>query len=192
MLNNDCDIAACDYESVESNTRVDLDKKLEFNLTILNQYEAFDSLYAYWDIHKMIITVSPCNKLYRKEIFDDVRYPVGMIREDEHVIHKILYNIKKMAYIDCKYYFNCNRNDSIMARKNILEHYSFILALYDRIDFFEKKNVDKNIYYKSLRHFINEGLNYNYSILNIDNEESEKIKVKLKRQVKEVIDKVLE
>lgn len=43
-------------------------------------------------------------KLYRKEDFKDVRYPVGRIHEDEFTTHKLLFAHKKIAVIDAPLY----------------------------------------------------------------------------------------
>lgn len=59
------------------------------------------------------------NKLYRKELFDNVRYPVGKLHEDEFTTYKLLNKCKKVVYIEEKYYYYYQRTDSIMGRKAV-------------------------------------------------------------------------
>lgn len=49
--------------------------------------------------------MAACNKLYKKEIFKDIRYPKGKIHEDEYVIHRIFYKCRKIAAIDKSFIF---------------------------------------------------------------------------------------
>lgn len=50
------------------------------------------------------ITTVCWNKLYKKEVFYDKKYPDGRIYEDSAMMHELLYPIKRMAEIDEKLY----------------------------------------------------------------------------------------
>ena len=60
--------------------------------------------------------ISACMKLYRKELFDSVRFPVGKLYEDADTIPYILAKTNQVAYTDYKLYFWLQRTDSIMHR----------------------------------------------------------------------------
>lgn len=53
------------------------------------------------------------NKLYKKELFDGIRYPLGRIHEDEATTYKIYDRITKAAMIDACMYGYFIGNDSI-------------------------------------------------------------------------------
>lgn len=59
---------------------------------------------------------SPCNKLYKKEIFDAIRYPVGKRYEDEYVIHKLLLRIESFCECTDILYFYRQHSGSFMNR----------------------------------------------------------------------------
>ena len=61
--------------------------------------------------------VIACNKLYRKNLFDKIRYKVGRLHEDEFLAHRILYNSKKITYVDNELYYYLQREGSIMSQK---------------------------------------------------------------------------
>ncbi|MBP3853284.1 MAG: glycosyltransferase, partial [Erysipelotrichaceae bacterium] len=54
------------------------------------------------------------NKCFKKEIFENLRYPVGRIHEDEFVAAQQLYQAKKVVYTNKRLYrYNASRQDSI-------------------------------------------------------------------------------
>ena len=54
---------------------------------------------------------SACCKLYKKELFRDVRFPVGKTQEDLFVIYRVLFQFQKIAYISpAMYYYYFNQN----------------------------------------------------------------------------------
>ena len=59
------------------------------------------------------LAASACNKLFKKELFNQVRYPDGIINEDVAVILPILANAKKVKYTDETYYNYIQRESSI-------------------------------------------------------------------------------
>lgn len=87
------------------------------------------------------LVVVAWNKLYKKEIWQNLRYPIGRIHEDEFVIHYILDRCKKVSFINRPMYFYRQRNTSIMnmgqkSKKSIIDRFE---AIDDRINFFENK-----------------------------------------------------
>ena len=56
------------------------------------------------------------NKLYRRELFDRVQFPVGKICEDNLTTYKLLAKAKKVAYIDRALYKYYRRENSITKK----------------------------------------------------------------------------
>lgn len=52
-----------------------------------------------------IWTATHCvwTKLYKKELFEGVRFPVGKEYEDEMILHKLLYKVHKAVFINCRF-----------------------------------------------------------------------------------------
>lgn len=97
--------------------------------------QSFDSVECdgdgYWDI--------PCygrvgsvawNKLYKKTLFKDVRYPVPKLHEDEYVLHRILNSCKKIHIINRPLYYYRKRSDSIMSTLSV-DSYKDQLIIFD-------------------------------------------------------------
>ena len=58
-------------------------------------------------------------KMYERNLFDNVRYPIGRIAEDTAVIHELIYPCQKIVVIDNYIYGYRNRNESIMNNSDL-------------------------------------------------------------------------
>lgn len=56
-----------------------------------------------------------CGKLYNKICFNDIRFPVGKIHEDEFTTYKILFSCKKVAFTIAPLYYYFTNPDGIMS-----------------------------------------------------------------------------
>ena len=91
---------------------------------------------------------SACNKLYRRSLFDDVRYPKGKIYEDVATTYKILYKAVKIYYTQSQLYFYRVRSDSIMGKKNFsLSYLNLVDALHETIVWFETNKLKQYVKY---------------------------------------------
>ncbi|WP_339220074.1 glycosyltransferase family 2 protein [Paenibacillus sp. FSL W7-1332] len=75
-------------------------------------------------------------KIFERSLFNDVTFPVGLIHEDEAAIHRILYNAKSMAVINDRLYFYRKTPTSIMNNKFSMKRFDILLALRDRLEFY--------------------------------------------------------
>lgn len=108
------------------------------------------------------------NKLYHSSIFKSIRYPIGMIHEDEFIAHTALYNAKKVSYIPLELYYYVQRTNSIMQSKFHINRLDVIYALENRMIFFSSLGLNelqqlacksyiyitKNYYFKAKRECI--------------------------------------
>ena len=84
------------------------------------------------------------NKLYRRNLFEGIRYPDGKINEDEAVIHRISHKCKKIVFTPNAYYFYRQQPTSIMNKGFSLKKLDGLSALLDRIDFLKENLYDTN------------------------------------------------
>ncbi len=78
------------------------------------------------------------NKLYKRGLFEHIRYPAGKIHEDEFVFHQLVYLSGKVSCIPYVGYHYLQHRESIMAEG---ENYRDALeAGMDRCMFFMEKN----------------------------------------------------
>ena len=75
------------------------------------------------------------NKLYKKSLFDNIRFPKGRLHEDEFCSHRIISKADSVAIVSDPLYHYRIRKGSITSadREQDLRHLDFIDALYDRL-----------------------------------------------------------
>lgn len=56
-------------------------------------------------VERNVNAIIACAKLYRKECFREIRYPMGKIHEDEFVTHTIIFPAGSLAVIDAPMYY---------------------------------------------------------------------------------------
>ena len=78
------------------------------------------------------------NKLYRRELFAEIRYPLGRIHEDEAVTYRIYDRAQRAAYVDSSLYGYFVAPSSITRGFNP-KRMDWVTAVAERMDYFEKK-----------------------------------------------------
>lgn len=77
-------------------------------------------------------------KLYKKHLFDGVRFPVGRIHEDEFVVHRLFSQCKRITCLQEELYYYVQRKNSIMHGSYSIKHLDAVYAYLDRYLFFKK------------------------------------------------------
>lgn len=110
------EIAICGFfEVYPKNTRI-VKTKSRQSMTVKTGREAVKDLL----IFQKNIEIMTWNKLYKKELFHKVRFPVGKICEDNLTTYKLLARAKKVVYLDLALYRYFRRNNSITKQTNQL------------------------------------------------------------------------
>lgn len=81
------------------------------------------------------------NKLYRRECFENVRYPIGRYHEDEFVICPLVYPMKRIVCIPVVGYHYLQRSMSIMGSGG--KHEDMLDMLIERCLYLTEKNEQK-------------------------------------------------
>ena len=97
-------------------------------------------------------TVAVC-KLYHKECFADIRYPVGKIHEDEYVTYRILFAHAQVAVIDTPMYAYFENPEGITKSEWTMKRLDSLQAYDEQIKFF-KKNRYHDAYRKKVQGFV--------------------------------------
>ena len=105
----------------------------------LTQQEAFECLFG---VRNENMVVAP-NKLYRRELFVAVRYPVGQIHEDEAVIHEIIGGTNTVAWVDEAHYLYREAPNSITTASFSLKRLDEMYAKEQRISYFEARGMQE-------------------------------------------------
>ncbi|MCX8093172.1 MAG: glycosyltransferase [Candidatus Goldbacteria bacterium] len=116
----------------------------EFFFTLGNKIEVFNNIEA---LEK--IRLNACAKLYKRELFEKILFPVGRIHEDEFIIYKLIYMAGRIASTKQKLYNRRMRAGSI-TRSNFNEkRLDIIDALKERANFYEQNGLN-NLRIKTL------------------------------------------
>lgn len=144
------DIAICNYKRVDEHIVLHNDEIKEYNKVF--KYSNIEALNELYTNNRLIFTIV-CNKLYKKNIFEDIKFDYGKSDEDEFIAHKILYKGLNIGYIDKELYFYRMRNDSITGSTFNIKRLDKLEALSNRIKFFKYIN-QIDLYNKSVKNYI--------------------------------------
>lgn len=133
---NSVEIAECGFLRFPNDNKDKQEEKKE--IKIFNKIEKIKHLY---DINLATRTVVVWNKLYKRNIYKDIRFPEGKINEDEFTTYKALYKCEKnIAITNEKLYYYRYNEESIMGRSFNIKRLALLDALKERRDFFIKNN----------------------------------------------------
>lgn len=82
-------------------------------------------------------------KLYRKDLFSEIRYPFGVLHEDAFVTYKLLFQYEEVAVIEEPLYAYFQRDSSIMNVSWTPKRLAAFDAYDAQIKFFKKNNLLK-------------------------------------------------
>lgn len=100
------DISVCDFVSTSGS---EYSGTLSDCVVDMNSDLALKHLYIDADLGFVIL----CGKLFRKELFDGIRLPVGIkCAEDNYITYKLLYKAKNVVFEKSKLYMYFQRSDS--------------------------------------------------------------------------------
>lgn len=139
LVENNCDISICDYTEVFQDNGTIYNEKVGGGKLILNNIEALEKIYK----EKGWLYVVAWNKLYKKELFNGLIFPVGKVHEDEMIAHELLYRSNKIIFVEEKLYYYLQRENSIMGKKYNISRLDIIDAMRIRANFFYEKNLKK-------------------------------------------------
>lgn len=104
--------------------------------------EIVESGYSYYDNHSIFTSfaakIITWGKLYRRNVIEDIRFPVGLINEDDFTTWKFYYRAKRIMVTDTPYYYYTVNSGSIMANQQRKPNLNYFNAYRERIDFFIK------------------------------------------------------
>ena len=137
-INTNSDVAVCNFIKVKDFSGLPLKD------TNKVKYDVFEGVYKYQQLinERNVVTTIACDKLYKKCIFNNLRFPIGKIHEDEFIIHHILGKTKRIVYINKNYYYYLQRQGSITKQKVNSKTFHKLEAIIDRINFFKDQKLD--------------------------------------------------
>ena len=81
------------------------------------------------------------NKLYKKDLFNSIRFPAGKLHEDEFTTHLVFFKCNRVSIIRDELYFYYQNPESITNKKISLKRLDSIDGLYSRLLFYKKEKM---------------------------------------------------
>lgn len=100
--------------------------KNEFTVRYLNAYDVLEKM-----LYQEIATGAPF-KIYKKETFDGIRFPVGYLYEDVATTYKPFFKAEKCAIVEADIYAYRKRRDSII-RQSFSSKKMICLDIFDQL-----------------------------------------------------------
>lgn len=78
------------------------------------------------------------NRLYKKSLFSDIRFPVGKLHEDSFTLYKLIFKCTRIVEINENLYFYLMRENSIMHSQAGISNFDFLDVPKVQMDFYYK------------------------------------------------------
>lgn len=139
-IENNCDISECDFTRFEEEV---IKSDVEPNINVYTNKEMQLRIYSDFYIRTIIV----CNKLFKKYLYDDIRFPIGKIHEDEFTTYKIFHACKLhiCTTSEVLYFYRYNAA-SITRKKFNVKRFDALEAYEERMSFY--KNLGELELYK--------------------------------------------
>lgn len=127
------DVAICGYVKID-------DRELDVNTNHL--YPEIWNTEEFFCSHRTNSVVAWA-KIYKKYLFEEIRYPVGKIHEDSFTTHKILFKSEKIAFVDEPMYAYYMNAEGICRSTWTPKHLIDSVAMKEQITFFAENGYKK-------------------------------------------------
>lgn len=131
-----------DLDVVCADTYVVRNDKKKFNPRY-NKDMIFEGRNAVKEILDGTLDNAAWNKIYKRSVIGDVRYPKGQIYEDVATTYKFVFAAKRTGYLCRPFYYYFKRKGSIVASSfNSKSRYDCFKGYKERLEFSIKENLD--------------------------------------------------
>lgn len=130
---NNADVSVCteEYVTIDENGRSQKLKRPFKNIGEDRLMNSFDTLEC--ALRQRLFDFSACIKLYKSEIFKEIRFPVGFFCEDQGTIYKAFLKSSRIIFFPDRLYFYVQRQGSILHDVSSAKRY------WDGIQMIEKQ-----------------------------------------------------
>ncbi|GAA0796577.1 hypothetical protein GCM10008910_17620 [Faecalicatena orotica] len=128
---NNADISICkNIKFSEDEENIQLKAKNNKEIICFNNLMAMQDLF-----YQKHIENSAWGKLYKSELFTNVRYPIGKLYEDMGTTYKLLYKARKVIWSSAEKYYYLQRENSIMNRKFSIRNMDRVIISEEILEF---------------------------------------------------------
>lgn len=178
LIKYNADISVCDFirENNESKPKQLLKEKKEILFTNI---EALNQIYG--ELYVQMIAVV-WNKLYKREIFNDLKFPIDKIHEDEYLTPIALYKCNKIIYTNKQLLHYRDTPNSIMNKKFNVKRLDYLYVLESRMKFFKENMLDE-LYKKNVCTYLEKVMEFYFLVKRSDIENKKNIMKELKNKL---------
>lgn len=128
ILDENADIAVCNYKIVDGSNQKNVIVNISNNTNLYLKPEMIN-----------LMDFAPWNKIYKKSLFDNIKFPENLKYEDLNTIIKVFSKAKKIVKLDsyCYYYMISPKGETITINDKIFD---IFLILDDLLKYFSNDN----------------------------------------------------
>lgn len=104
----DCKLSICQWQTFREGHKLVIDQKPAKEICYQTPQEAVKAMFYQEEFDN-----AACVKLYHKSLFDEIRFPKGLLFEDDYTVYQLLFKSNKVAYSNRITYYYLLRSDSI-------------------------------------------------------------------------------
>lgn len=198
VTGNNADIAECDFiriniDDVDNSKNIieaeNAKKEIVTNTETNN--EALELLYGP-RLKPYIKKVVVWNKLYKKQLFDNIKFPVGRLHEDEFTTFKVLNNAKTIISTNKIFHGYIQTKNSIMRKEIKQKRITDNLEAYIESSEYFKEHNNINIEMKSRRRYLENCIELSGKVLKENSQDKESKLYNITKSYKTNYDKFIE
>ncbi|MCL2370223.1 MAG: glycosyltransferase family 2 protein [Firmicutes bacterium] len=149
----DADIVSCPYKEIfETEQRKNFFKK--HSQSKFSKKQVHDIVYLKYasSKHRKVFSNLACSKIYKKHLFDSLRFPLGRNFEDQATGYRYYHKATTFVHITGCFYFYLKRKNAITSSPSFKNQMDRILALEETIAFLKETGYHRKyiIHTKSL------------------------------------------
>lgn len=134
LLKTDADLSICGYQKTDE-SGIPSGSKSSFSYSVMTGMQVLEKLYTPDYIYFTIA----CNKLFKKSLFSEIRFPEGKLFEDGYAAFRYYYASKTVVCLPECFYFYLTRNNSITTSSLSVKNLDGLDADIDSIGFLKEK-----------------------------------------------------
>lgn len=133
MSKYNADISVCSIKKVYEKDILDEVEILNNNIFVFTAEEALKNLIDEGELKQTV-----WNKLYKKEVIDNIYFEFGKIHEDEFWTYQVFGRSSKIVYTNEKLYYYLQRSGSIMDKPFSIQRLDSLEARYNRLNYIKE------------------------------------------------------
>lgn len=120
---------------------IDTYKRELFDLPVSYNVRTYESMFllqniSYLDVcYEVVISM-----IFHKSVFDDLRFPVGLIYEDSYIYYDLIKNAGKITFIDTILYYYYLSSNSIMRSDFSVKKYDILTSYEKKLEVLKRNN----------------------------------------------------